>query len=67
MTPDAGIPQAERDDRETIAAWQARRFQQLLAAIAGRNPFYTRKLEEAGVRSRRAGRGVFPTISRGCR
>jgi phenylacetate-CoA ligase len=50
MTPDAEIPDAECDDRETIAAWQARRFQQLLAVIAGRNRFYTGKLEEAGVR-----------------
>ena len=49
VTPDAEIPQAECDDRETIAAGQARRLQQLLAAIAGRNRFYTRKLEQAGV------------------
>ncbi len=49
MTPDADIPQAERDDRETIAARQARRLGQLLTAIDGRNAFYTRKLGEANI------------------
>ncbi len=44
------IPSAERDDREAIAALQRRRLDQLLAAIYGHNAFYTRKLDQAGIR-----------------
>jgi phenylacetate-CoA ligase len=49
VTFDDEIPQGECDDPEAIAAHQARRLRQLLGAVAGRNRFYTRKLEEAGV------------------
>ena len=41
---------AETLDRISLAAWQGRRLAQLLAAIEGRNRFYTRKFEAAGVR-----------------
>ena len=41
---------AETLDRISLAAWQGRRLAQLLAAISGRNRFYTRKFEAAGVR-----------------
>jgi phenylacetate-CoA ligase len=40
---------AERFDRDRLAAWQAERLSRLLAAIDGRNAFYTRKLDAAGV------------------
>jgi phenylacetate-CoA ligase len=36
-------------DRDTIAGTHARRLSQLLQQIYGRNPFYTRKLDAAGV------------------
>ena len=39
----------ERFDRDALAAWQGRRLGLLLSQIDGRNPFYTRKLREAGV------------------
>ena len=41
---------AETLDRISLAAWQGRRLARLLAAIEGRNRFYTRKFEAAGVR-----------------
>src|SRR5215510_2366256 len=40
---------AERRDRGDLAAAQGRRLTQLLSAIYGRNPFYTRKLDQAGI------------------
>jgi phenylacetate-CoA ligase len=40
----------ERFDRDALAAWQGRRLALLLSQIDGRNPFYTRKLREAGVK-----------------
>ncbi|HEY7186725.1 MAG TPA: AMP-binding protein [Vicinamibacterales bacterium] len=40
---------AERLDRGDLAAAQGRRLTQLLSAIYGRNPFYTRKLDQAGI------------------
>jgi phenylacetate-CoA ligase len=43
------IPQAERADRHTLVAQQARRLMELLRDIYGRNPFYTRKLDAAGI------------------
>lgn len=42
-------PDAERLPRETLTERQGRRLGDLLAAIDGRNPFYTRKLAAAGV------------------
>jgi len=45
-----GIPADECDDRDTIAARQSRRLEQLLTTIGGRNAFYTRKLNEAANR-----------------
>ena len=51
MTPDT--PPSPVDDeclpREQIAARQAARLRDLLDAVHGRNPFYTRKLTEAGI------------------
>jgi len=43
---------AERLDRGELAAAQGRRLAQLLAAIYGRNTFYTRKLDDAGIEVR---------------
>ena len=43
----------ERFDRDALAAWQGRRLALLLSQIDGRNPFYTRKLREAGVQIHR--------------
>jgi phenylacetate-CoA ligase len=40
----------ERLGRDALAAHQGRRLAALLSRIDGRNPFYTRKLREAGVR-----------------
>jgi phenylacetate-CoA ligase len=45
------VPAAECDDRDTIAAHQSRRLEQLLSTIDGRNAFYTNKLNAAGVRA----------------
>ena len=45
-----GIPDSERRDRSALAAWQGQRLADLLAHIHGRNPFYTRKLDAAGIR-----------------
>jgi phenylacetate-CoA ligase len=42
--------EVERLDRDALAASQGRRLSALLAHIYGRNPFYTRKLDDAGVR-----------------
>jgi phenylacetate-CoA ligase len=42
-------PSLETADRDTLAAWQAQRLGQLLIDIHGRNTFYTRKLDAAGV------------------
>ena len=44
------IPPAERRDRSSLAILQGRRLLRLLGDIHGRNPFYTRKLDEAGIR-----------------
>lgn len=41
---------AERLDRDALAAAQGRRLSALLARIHGRNAFYTRKLDDAGLR-----------------
>jgi phenylacetate-CoA ligase len=40
---------AERLDRDALAVVQGRRLAHLIAAIYGRNAFYTRKLDEAGI------------------
>lgn len=40
---------AERLDRDALIAVQGRRLGELVAAIYGRNAFYTRKLDEAGL------------------
>lgn len=37
-------------DRDALATLQGQRLQRLLAAVYGRNAFFTRKLDEAGVR-----------------
>lgn len=50
VTPDSDIPSAERVSRDTLATLQGRRLERLLSDICGRNAFYTRKLEEGGVR-----------------
>ena len=43
-------PAAERQTRTALAELQGRRLAELLAAIDGRNAFYTRKLTEAGLK-----------------
>ena len=40
---------AERLDRDALAAVQGQRLSELVTAIYGRNAFYTRKFEEAGL------------------
>ena len=50
MTEDHEIPTVEQGDRETLAAWQARRLGRLLTDVYGKSAFYTRKLERAGIR-----------------
>jgi phenylacetate-coenzyme A ligase PaaK-like adenylate-forming protein len=40
---------AERLDRDALAAAQGQRLSELIATIYGRNAFYTRKLDEAGL------------------
>jgi phenylacetate-CoA ligase len=47
---DATVPREECLDRSALAAHQRRRLEQLLAAVHGRNAFYTAKLDAAGVR-----------------
>ena len=50
MIRDAGAaPATERQPRESLAALQGERLARLLAHIHGRNPFYTRKLTDAGI------------------
>lgn len=49
MTLREAAPSLETADRDTLSAWQARRLAQLLSDIHGRNAFYTRKLEGAGI------------------
>ena len=44
-------PAAECASREAIAADQARRLVDLLRHVDGRNPFYTRKWSDAGVKA----------------
>jgi hypothetical protein len=44
------VPAIERLDPEQTASHQMSRLHTLLAAIEGRNDFYTRKLREAGIR-----------------
>jgi phenylacetate-CoA ligase len=44
------IPATECADRDVIAARQCQRLELLLATIDGRNAFYTRKLNAAGIR-----------------
>ncbi len=39
----------EQLDRDRLAVGQGRRLSELLQAVQGRNPFYTRKLAEAGI------------------
>src|SRR6186713_2848210 len=48
----AVVPAAECLDPREIAETQARRLARLVAAIEGRNQFYTRKLGTAAVSSR---------------
>lgn len=43
-------PPVERLDRGALSALQARRLSALLQQIHGRNPFYTHKLDDAGIR-----------------
>ena len=53
MTVHTNVPADECDDRDTIASRQIRRLEQLLSSIDGRNAFYARKLNAAGVRTAR--------------
>ena len=45
----APAPEAERQPRAALAAHQGERLARLLRDIHGRNPFYTRKLADAGI------------------
>jgi phenylacetate-CoA ligase len=49
-------------DRNAIEARQGRRLSELLAAVHGRNPFYTRKLTEAGITAGSALRADLPAL-----
>jgi len=51
------LPSEERLEREALASLQGRKLGELLVQIQGRNPFYTHKLEAAGLR---AGELRFP-------
>ncbi|MGB7219270.1 MAG: AMP-binding protein [Vicinamibacterales bacterium] len=48
-TASSGVPPTERLDRSALAAHQSRRLKELLGAIHGRNVFYTRKFDDAGL------------------
>ena len=48
-TVSATVPACERQPREQLTAHQGRRLARLLRDIHGRNRFYTRKLDDAGV------------------
>ena len=50
MTSDIDIPPAECADRAVLAAHQEERLTRLLNNVYGRSAFYTRKLDEAGIR-----------------
>lgn len=50
MTTPFDVPPSERLDRRALAEHQARCLDRLLRDIYGRNRFYTRKLDDAGVR-----------------
>ncbi|OFW32581.1 MAG: hypothetical protein A3G76_09820 [Acidobacteria bacterium RIFCSPLOWO2_12_FULL_65_11] len=54
------VKDIERADRQTLIAHQGRRLQELLGAIHGRNGFYTRKLDGAGLGRRDLGALRFP-------
>jgi phenylacetate-CoA ligase len=47
----ASVPTEEALERQALEALQGERLAQLLARLQGRNAFYTRKLEAAGVRA----------------
>ena len=49
MTHEVEVPLEERVDRETLVFEQGRRLKHLLTETYGRNPFYTRNLDEAGI------------------
>jgi len=44
------LPAEEYAERSSLAAAQGRRLEEILARLYGRNPFYTRKLDAAGLR-----------------
>jgi len=49
MKPGVENPTVECLDRAALASLQGERLERLLAHIYGRNPFYTRKLDDAGI------------------
>lgn len=49
MSHQPSIPTAETQPRDRLVARQTERLGDLLQAIHGRNPFYTRKLDDAGI------------------
>jgi phenylacetate-CoA ligase len=49
MRSNTAVPTLETAERDTLQAWQAQRLGQLLIEIHGRNAFYTRKLDAAGI------------------
>jgi phenylacetate-CoA ligase len=48
MKQGLALPPLECLDRNALAAHHAKRLRQLLTAVDGRNPFYTRKLKSSG-------------------
>jgi len=49
MKPGVENPPVECLDRAALESLQGQRLERLLAQIYGRNPFYTRKLDDAGI------------------
>jgi phenylacetate-CoA ligase len=51
MSVEVGLSSEESLDRKALEALQGERLAELIARLQGRNAFYTRKLEAAGVRA----------------
>jgi phenylacetate-CoA ligase len=49
MKQEIALPEVESLDSAALIRHQTNRLQRLLSAVAGRNPFYTRKFKEAGI------------------
>lgn len=49
MRPQTGLPPIETADRATLERHQGERLARLISDLHGRNPFYTKRLDECGV------------------